>query len=473
MAPIDRNNEIEEEYTTIDSSNIKSSSASEISKEAEELLEFINAVFISSRFPEIPLSLSQNEKFATALDYITMLRDVLSRFSRGDIAFRVTHRGFIAGCLKELQGHLRHLTWYADRLATGDFGQRIDFMGNFADSFNAMSERLYNALNALKESEASLRNITEELHLSEERWKLAVACTQDGIWDIDLKEKKAFFSHRLWEILRRPAQNTDVEFSPHFWSKYIHPDDVYEWADIMKSLEVRNPDMSGRRYFEFRVRGGDGKYRWVGSCYMLLCDNNGFPYRFVGACEDIQERREREDAIRLRATHDNLTGLPNRYLYNDRLIQQMVMSKRTDTSLVLIVWDLDGFKEINDTYGHLAGDQLLKGAADAMQSCMRETDTLARFGGDEFVMLLACSLGYETEVAVQTTTRIFEILKTPINIGETSVVIDASCGISFFPKHATDGDKLFLLADKALYMAKRLGKNRVQVWIPEYSEEDG
>jgi diguanylate cyclase (GGDEF)-like protein len=148
----------------------------------------------------------------------------------------------------------------------------------------------------------------------------------------------------------------------------------------------------------------------------------------------------------------------------------MVMAKRNNSSLIFIVWDLDGFKDINDRYGHLAGDALLVGVAKAMRSSLRETDTLARFGGDEFVMLLSSASGNEEEVSRQATVRIFDVLKKPIDIGEAMVSVGASCGISFFPRHTSEADELFNLADKALYMAKRTGKNRSLIWSPEVEE---
>jgi diguanylate cyclase (GGDEF)-like protein len=355
-------------------------------------------------------------------------------------------------------------------MASGDFAQHIDFMGNFAESFNRMSRQFYSALTALKESEANLLAATEELHISEERWKLAVTCAQDGILDVDIKERKAFFSRRLWEILRYPASNDDVKFKPEEWGKLIYIDDKPKWNELVSMVDDKSPEEHDRRYAEFRIKGGDEKYRWLGVSYMFLRDDEGKPHRFVGACEDIQERREREESIRMQATHDQLTGLPNRYLYNDRLLQQMVMAKRNNSSLIFVIWDLDGFKGVNDTYGHLAGDALLVAMARIMRSCLREADTLARFGGDEFVMLLSSASGSEEEVTRQTTSRIFDALKNPVDIGEEQVRIGASCGVSFFPRHTSDAEELFNLADKALYIAKRTGKNRSLIWSPEVEE---
>ncbi|MDR3255239.1 MAG: diguanylate cyclase [Synergistaceae bacterium] len=439
-------------------------------EETRVLLDFIKKALFSARCPDAPEIFLNDDTFNNIFDYINMIRDALRQFAQGNILLRVTHRGFIAGCIKELQAHLRHLTWHADRMASGDFAQHIDFMGNFAESFNRMSQQFYSALTALKESEANLLATTEHLHLNEERWKLAVACTQDGILDIDLKERRAFFSKRLWEILRYPAHEEDIDFEPEKWSDLVYVDDRSKWHELLLTVQSRTLDDQSRMYTEFRIKGGDSKYRWLGTNYMLLHDVEGEPYRFVGACEDIQERREREEFIRLQATHDQLTGLPNRYLYNDRLLQQMVMAKRNNSSLIFVVWDLDGFKKVNDTHGHMAGDALLVSVARLMRSCLRETDTLARFGGDEFVMLLASASGSEEEVARQTTSRIFDTLKSPIDIGEANVRIGASCGISFFPRHTSEQEELFNLADKALYIAKGAGKNRSLIWSPEIEE---
>ena len=438
--------------------------------DVHELLRIVREYLTAAKAPQFPQELLKDESFASVIDDLSVLRDVLSHFSRGDLAYRVKGRGFLMGCLKELQAHLRHLTWHAERLANGDFAQRVEFMGNFADSFNAMASRLYETMNALRENESHLLSLTEELHASEERWKLAVTCSQDGIWDIDIETRRAYFSPRLLEILRGIEKEAETTFDAEKWRRHILPDDLPVWDDVMNKVNGTSGE-SDQHYFELRLRGDDGRYRWIGAHYLLICDAQGRPNRFVGAIEDIQERRERDDAIRIQATHDNLTGLPNRYLYNDRLAQQMVMAKRIQGALIMVVWDLDSFKAINDTFGHLVGDQLLRGVARTMASCLREVDTLARFGGDEFVMLLSCPRGEECNVAAHTTARIFEALRIPIDIGEVSVIARASCGISYYPKHATEAEALFELADKALYMAKRAGKNRAQVWIPPENEE--
>jgi diguanylate cyclase (GGDEF)-like protein/PAS domain S-box-containing protein len=440
----------------------------ELCSEVVELLGFMRSALTSPKLPDVSAAISKNAVFLEIHAYLTMIRKNLFLLAKGKIEFGIEQKGFMAGCLKELQSNLRHLTWFAERLGAGDFEQSIDFLGDFAKAFNTLNTNFKNAINALKNSEANLRKLTDELYINEERWKLAIACTQDGVWDADLRKGEAYFSSRMWEILRRPVRSDKILFSEKYWMRYVHPDDRKKLKFNIEEAASRIGQEMRRRYSEFRLKCGDGQYRWVGVHHMLILDNDGSPFRIVGACEDIQERRQREDAIREQATHDKLTGLPNRYLYADRLSQQMVMAKRNDSSIVLIVWDLDGFKAVNDTHGHLAGDTLLIAVADMMKSSLREADTVARFGGDEFVMLLSSVRGHERDVASLITGRIFEALKPMVNLGGgIRVKIGASGGVSFYPEHSTDPSELFNMADKALYYAKKHGKNMAREWTPD------
>ena len=440
----------------------------------EACLELLEDVLLSEQAPEFPEALSALPRLRRLYDCALALRASLVRFAKGDIRLDVEGEGYVIENLRELREQLTRLTTHTEMRGEDGYSDSARMMGDLFGSLEGMTIEFSDTIAALKESEANLIKLTDELHESEDRLRLASACTQDGIWDIDLCTGKAFFSPRLWEIFRWPYTiEDDVAFNPQVWSRFIHPDDRERWLDCLMTTALKRKGNGSSReinYSEFRMKGGDGKYRWVASHHMLLTGEDGVPYRFIGACQDIQERREHEEAIRMQATHDQLTGLPNRYLYNDRLAQMMVMSKRGNASVVLVIWDLDAFKAVNDTYGHLAGDHLLAGVAGRMRSCLRETDTLARFGGDEFVMILASASGNEAEVAVQTTDRIFEALSRPIDIGSASLTVSASCGISFFPRHATDGEKLLALADEALFHAKRSGKNRAAIWSPEMNQ---
>jgi diguanylate cyclase (GGDEF)-like protein/PAS domain S-box-containing protein len=157
------------------------------------------------------------------------------------------------------------------------------------------------------------------------------------------------------------------------------------------------------------------------------------------------------------ALYDSLTNLPNRALFQDRLEQVIALARRNELSFTLLFMDLDGFKEVNDTWGHAVGDQVLQETARRLAVLFRGSDTVARFGGDEFIALLT-SAG-EHDGAAQLATKVIETLATPIPVGEDSVPIGASVGISVFPRDGEEMEALLEQADSAMYEAKKSGKN--------------
>jgi diguanylate cyclase len=167
------------------------------------------------------------------------------------------------------------------------------------------------------------------------------------------------------------------------------------------------------------------------------------------------------------AHFDQLTGLPNRTLLLDRLNQAISVSGRTSRAISLLFIDLDGFKPVNDTYGHAIGDQLLKEVAARLLSCLREGDTAARIGGDEFVVIL---LESNLDKAVKVVNRILETLRIPYEFGKKTISsISASIGIAEFPSHASELDALITAADNAMYVAKKNGKDQYAVFTPPES----
>lgn len=175
---------------------------------------------------------------------------------------------------------------------------------------------------------------------------------------------------------------------------------------------------------------------------------------------DITELKQHERKIERLAFHDILTGLPNRLLISDRLRQAMALVKRNRQSLAVCYLDLDGFKPVNDTYGHDAGDKLLMEIAKRLEASLRSSDTVGRLGGDEFVLLL---VGLETasdyRIALQ---RILDEINAPVSLdGQTQVHLGASIGVTVFPKDQHDADILLRHADHAMYQAKKAGRNRI------------
>lgn len=179
---------------------------------------------------------------------------------------------------------------------------------------------------------------------------------------------------------------------------------------------------------------------------------------------EIAERRRAEDQVRHQATHDGLTGLPNRSLFMDRLGQALERSRRGQRAFALLYIDIDGFKPVNDTHGHQAGDQLLQAIAVRMAQRVRQSDTVARLGGDEFAVILEESVD-SPGVALQTAEQMCELLRQPYAINHgLRVEVGASIGVSCYPEHAAGAadarEALIRAADNAMYRAKRSGKNR-------------
>ena len=185
---------------------------------------------------------------------------------------------------------------------------------------------------------------------------------------------------------------------------------------------------------------------------------------YVAVFSDITQLHESQRKAEFLATHDTLTGLPNRALFRDRLEQAMAQARRKQNNLALMFIDLDNFKNINDTSGHQVGDELLIEVASRLQAAVREADTVARIGGDEFTALVtSCTEESAHDVAL----RIIETLGAPYSIQRRSYYISASIGIAFYPQDGNDAGALVKAADSAMYRAKDRGRNRIEFFVPD------
>jgi diguanylate cyclase (GGDEF)-like protein len=172
---------------------------------------------------------------------------------------------------------------------------------------------------------------------------------------------------------------------------------------------------------------------------------------------DISDRRKTEETIRHMATHDALTDLPTMRLYRDRLAMAINMARRNSSFVAVLFVDLDGFKAVNDTFGHDAGDAVLREVAARLNGAVRDTDTVARIGGDEFLLALT-ELG-EPGQASKVAAKAIESISRPMAFGEATISVGASVGISVFPGDGIDVDRLVKRADEAMYKVKKSGKN--------------
>ncbi len=209
--------------------------------------------------------------------------------------------------------------------------------------------------------------------------------------------------------------------------------------------------------FNNRRKGGKSYVAWVS--INSVRDDKGHVTNYISVFSDISERKANEQRIHYLAHHDLLTGLPNRALFNDRLKQTVLTAKRYRANLALMFVDLDQFKPVNDRYGHNVGDMLLKGVAQRLLECIRESDTAARLGGDEFVVLLP-GIGSEHDAAL-VASKILEAIETPFQIEDYAVQISASIGFAIYPDHGDTDDLILKNADSAMYHAKNEQQSRV------------
>lgn len=179
---------------------------------------------------------------------------------------------------------------------------------------------------------------------------------------------------------------------------------------------------------------------------------------------EVKLRKDAEKRIRYVATHDELTGLPNRKLLSDRLDQAILQAERSNKAFAVMFLDLDGFKQINDQFGHEVGDELLIHASQRMQSLLRRSDTVCRYGGDEFVILLPTTP--TTSAALAVARKLVVHIARPYQIGTHMLEVSTSIGVSLFPQHGSDENALLRAADKAMYAAKDAGKNDVRLAAP-------
>lgn len=220
----------------------------------------------------------------------------------------------------------------------------------------------------------------------------------------------------------------------------------------------------------------DGQKAWLDTNKIPLHDAEGNVVGVLGSYENITERQLAQEKIRYQAMHDLLTGLPNRTQFSDRLSRSLALARHRQNLLAVMFLDLDRFKTINDTLGHAVGDRLLQEVADRLTSCLREEDTVARWGGDEFTLLvpqISCA-----EDAAQIAQRILAALKPPMYLEEhsqtcrtTSLHISTSIGIALYPHNGSDAETLLRNADAALYRAKQQGRNNYQFYTQEMNSQ--
>src|SRR5437016_6349732 len=306
-------------------------------------------------------------------------------------------------------------------------------------------------------TQLSHKRAQEALRESEERYALAARGANDGLWDWDLEANTVYFSPR-WKTMLG-YEDGEIQDKPEEWLSRIHDAD----RDRVKE-EIAAHQKASTLHFEseHRVLHKDGTFRWMLSRGLAVHDASGKALRMAGWQTDVTEGK----------VSDPLTGLPNRLLFTDRLGRLIKHAKRRkDYQFSVLFLDLDGFKMINDSLGHLVGDQLLMGVATRLEKCLRATDTVARLGqgcivarlgGDEFTILLDDLK--DANDARQAADRLMKAVTAPFILDGKEVFTSVSIGIALSNSSYDEPEEILRDADTAMYRAKSLGKARYEIF---------
>lgn len=309
------------------------------------------------------------------------------------------------------------------------------------------------------------KKVEQALRISKDRYELAMRGANDGLWDWELQHDEVYYSQR-WKGMLGYADR-DISSSSDEWIKRIHPEDVEK---LKLDLTAHFKGSTSHFENEHRMLHRDGTYRWMLSRGLAVFDENKKALRIAGSQTDITDRKYAEEKLLHDAFYDTMTGLPNRGLFLDHLTLAVERAKRKkDYQYAVLFMDLDRFKDVNDVHGHLTGDKLLVAVAHKLSKRLRATDTFARFGGDEFVILLEDIQNIND--ANQVVEWIMQELSQTFSIDGHEINISASIGIVMGEKSYQTPDDVLRDADIALYNAKGKGKSRSELFTHEMRDQ--
>jgi len=315
-------------------------------------------------------------------------------------------------------------------------------------------------VSAVRDVEAELLTKSSELDESTRRLQIATEAARIGIWEYDLESASVLWDKSMYAIYGVPPSEEKMPYD--VWANGIHEEDAARAAHELESA------IASRRQFESRfrvVRQDNSEIRHIYAHASIECNEQGQPVRLIGVNIDESERLDAEDKIQKLAYYDTLTGLPNRALMTDRLEQAIKRSSGAKSRGAVVFIDLDNFKYINDCFGHGFGDEVLATLAPRIKQLVSRDDTLGRFGGDEFVIILNSLPDHEMSAAKaceKVALKVAAAIAEPIELSSGRQLTTASIGISIFGGFDITADEALRQADLAMYRAKSSGRNAIR-----------
>ena len=304
------------------------------------------------------------------------------------------------------------------------------------------------------------KRIEEEVYRSEARLKEAEHLAKIGSWEWNMLSETEWWSDGLYSIFEKDP----ATFRPGFESfvKMLHPGDRIRLEKWKKAV-VKRPTREGP--VELRIMLESGREKVIVSRTDVRRDGKGRPLSVIGTVQDVTERKRVEARVEYLATHDDLTALPNRAMFHELLLRAIKSAERYSKQGAVLFMDLDGFKYINDSLGHSAGDELLRAIGRRLQVALRQSDCAARLGGDEFCVL-AEHIGDPAD-ASSLAEKCLAVIAEPITIAGRELRPRASIGIALFPGDGQDAQTLMKAADSAMYAAKHDSQSRFEFYTSE------
>ena len=355
-----------------------------------------------------------------------------------------------------ITGPLQRIVETSEGIAAGDFSKRAavsgeDEVGQLARAFNSMVDRVANAYSELEEwnrgLETRVAERTRELAASEERYRLLFERNLAAVYIASENGVLVDCNDACAGLFGFPTRE---EFLRSGRIEYMNP---HERDSLLRRLREQGTVANE----EVELRNRDGEPVWALESVRRI---PGATPMLEGILLDITDRKRAQADTEFRAYHDALTELPNRALFLDRLDVAMAQARRAGTSLAVMFLDLDDMKSINDTFGHAVGDQVLRALGQRLAETLRGGDTVARVGGDEFLILMATDTAADAERLAR---KILDHVSEPISVGRDELYVTTSIGVAIFPADGDDAQTLIRHADGAMYRVKESGGRNVQL----------
>ncbi|MBI5722420.1 MAG: PAS domain-containing protein [Planctomycetes bacterium] len=299
------------------------------------------------------------------------------------------------------------------------------------------------------------KKIEQELRASQERYALAIQGANDGLWDWDMRANRMYFSPRWKQMIG--CDDGQIGGDPREWFSRVLPEDL---SDLQDAIDEHLRRSSPYLRHEYRIHSRDDRIIWVLTQGLALFDEQGRPYRMAGSQTDITRRKLMEEQLRLDATFDMLSGVFNRRWFMENLEISVDSSRRYGHPLSLCLCDIDHFKRINDQFGHRAGDKVLVKFGHLLREEVRVSDIVGRYGGDEFAIIFPHTSAAQAGLCLDRICRRFRSVIFGADSGLT-FTCTATFGVADFVHGPMTPGELVEHADRVLYHAKQLGRDRV------------